>query len=38
MWYSLWFIGMCLTLACIINLVAGLEAKSAFDATDEKAG
>jgi hypothetical protein len=34
MWYLIWFIGMGLTLACIISLISRLEAKSAFDATD----
>ena len=37
MWYLLWFIGMGVTLACIINLVAGMEARSAFDASNKEA-
>jgi len=34
MWYCIWFIGMCLTLAGVIKFISKMEEKFAFDGAD----
>ncbi len=36
MWYFIWIIGMCVTLACVVAFISKMEAKSAFDSTNPR--